>query len=152
MRTLGLALFALVLFVGSPASAQVPNAPTGPARDLPTPVLTAFEKAYPTATISEVSTERNGSALAFRVDSVDKGRRRVIVYTATGSVLETSEQVEEKDLPKPVLDAVHSHPKAVYVKGMKITKSITTYYQLTLRGTRKTTMTVRPDGSLVDFK
>lgn len=58
----------------------------------------------------------------------------------------------EKDLPKPVLDAVHSHKKAVFVKGMKVTRSVTTYYELTLRGTRKTTMVVRPDGSVVDFK
>jgi hypothetical protein len=141
----------LLLFVVS-ALAQVPAAPQGPARDLPTPVLTAFQKSYPGATINNVSTERDGNSLAFRVDATDRGLRRVILYSITGSVIESSEQVSEKDLPKPVLDAMHSQKKAQFVKGMKLTRSVNTYYELTLRGTRKTTMTVKPDGTVLEFK
>jgi hypothetical protein len=150
MRPLALAVFALL--VAASASAQVPNAPQGPARDLPSPVLAAFQKSYPGATINDVTSERDGNSLAFRVDATDKGLRRVVLYSITGSVIESSEQVSEKDLPKPVLDAMHSHKKATFVKGMKVTRSVTTYYELTLRGTRKTTLVVRPDGSVVDSK
>ncbi len=151
MRSLILGACAALL-LASAASAQVPNAPVGPARELPSGILAEFQKSYPGATISGVSTERDGNTLAFRVDSQDKGRRRVLLYSLTGSVIESSEQVDEKDLPKPVADAVHSHKKAVYVKGMKTTRSVTTYYELTLRGTRKTTMIVKPDGAVVSFK
>jgi hypothetical protein len=143
---------ALVLVVACRVSAQVPNAPQGPARELPSSVLTAFQASYPGATISAVNTERDGNSLAFRVDAQDRGLRRVLLYSLHGSVIESSEQVNEKDLPKPVLDAIRSQKKAVFVKGMKVTRSVTTYYELTLRGTRKTTMVVRPDGSLVTAK
>lgn len=146
------ALIVVVLLLAAAASAQVPNAPQGPARDLPSPVLAAFQKSYPSATINRVNTERDGSGMAFRIDATDKGQRRVLLYSLAGSVIEASEQVIEKDLPKPVLDAMRAHRKAVFVKGMKITRSLTTYYELTLRGTRKTTMVVRPDGSVASFK
>jgi hypothetical protein len=150
MRSLAFAV--LVLLVAASASAQIPAAPHGPARDLPSPVLAAFQKSYPNATINSVNTERDGSSMAFRIDATDKGLRRVLLYSLAGSVIESSEQVSEKELPKPVLDAIRSHKKAVFVKGMKITRSLTTHYELTLRGTRKTTMVVRPDGSVVSFK
>jgi hypothetical protein len=150
MRSASFAAFAL--FLAAVALAQVPAAPQGPARDLPSPVLAAFQKSYPNATINSVDTERDGGNMAFRVDATDKGLRRVLLYSLAGSVIEASEQVSEKDLPKPVVDAMRSHRKAVFLKGMKITRSVTTYYELTLRGTRKTTMVVRPDGSVVSFK
>jgi hypothetical protein len=152
MRSLALSVLGSLLLLAVNASAQVPNAPQGPARDVPSPVLAAFQKSYPTATINDVKTERDGNSLAFRLDSTDRGLRRVILYSLTGSVIESSEQVAEKDLPKPVLEAVHAHKKAAFVKGMKVTRSVTTYFELTLRGTRKTTMVVRPDGSVVEFK
>jgi hypothetical protein len=152
MRPLAVSVLGLALLIAVSVSAQVPNAPQGPARDLPTPVLAAFQKSYPMATIHGVSTERDGNSLAFRVDATDKGLRRVLLYSLTGSVIESSEQVNEKDLPKPVLDAMHSQKKVAFVKGMKVTRSITTYYELTLRGTRKTTMVVKPDGTVVDSK
>ena len=121
-RSLLLAACTFTLAFASLAAAQVPGAPTGPGRGLPSPVLGAFEKAYPMATITAASTERQEGQLAFRVEALDRGLRRVIVYNVNGSVLESTEQVDEKDLPKAVVDAAHSHPKAVYVKGVKITQ------------------------------
>jgi hypothetical protein len=86
------------------------------------------------------------------VDSVDKGRRRVVLYETGGSVIEVAEQVDEKDLPKPVADAMHSHPRAIYGTGMKVTRGGVVEYHLTVRGTRKTAMIARPDGTVVSFK
>jgi hypothetical protein len=151
-RSLLLAACTFTLAFASLAAAQVPGAPTGPGRGLPSPVLSAFERAYPMGTITAASTERQEGQLAFRVEALDRGLRRVIVYNVNGSVLESTEQVDEKDLPKAVVDAAHSHPKAVYVKGVKITNGINVRYELTLRGTRKTTMIVKPDGTVVSFK
>lgn len=153
MRSLTLAGAVLLLLMAANAGAQVPPpAPTGPERGLPSAVIAAFQKDYPAAKISGVETEREGTGLVFRVDSIDRGKRRLLVYTVTGSVLESSEQVEEKDLPKPVVDAIHSHKKAQFVRGMKITRSVNTHYELTLKGSRKTTMIVTPDGTVIDFK
>ena len=57
-----------------------------------------------------------------------------------------------KDLPKPVAAAMRSHPRAIFVSGTKVTNGNQVEYRLTLKGTRKTAMVVRPDGTVVSFK
>jgi hypothetical protein len=76
----------------------------------------------------------------------------VVVYDLSGSVLESAAQVDEKDLPPAVVAAVRQQKGAAFVKGMKITRGINTHYELTLRGTRRATMLVKPDGSVIAFK
>jgi hypothetical protein len=93
------------------------------------------------------------SALAQRtVESVENGRRKVVRYDERGTLFEVGEQVDEKELPQPVADAVHSHRRAIYVSGMKFTRGKDVRYELTLRGSRKTAMIARPDGTVVSFK
>ena len=70
----------------------------------------------------------------------------------TGKVIEVAEQVQEAELPKPVADAMHSHPRAIYVSGLKVTRGSNVEYRLTLRGTRKTAMVAKPDGTVLSFK
>jgi hypothetical protein len=123
-----------------------------PAATLPPAVKTAFEKAYPGATISSATPERDGSRTAFRVDGTQNGKRRSVLYDASGGVIEVAEQVEEKELPQPVAAAMHSHPRAIYVSGVKVTRGGSVEYRLTVRGTRKTAMVAKPDGTVVSFK
>jgi hypothetical protein len=119
---------------------------------LPPAVKKAFEQAYPGAAISATAQERDGNQTVFRIESVDKGRRRVLLYDSNGAVIEIAEQVEEKDLPQPVAAAIHSHPRAIYVSGTKVTRGGHVEYRLTVRGTRKTAMVAKPDGTVVSFK
>lgn len=142
----------LVVTIGAFASAQVPASQTGAARALPSTVLNAFQKAYPNAEITGSSQERQDGKIAFRVEAQDKGRHRVLLYDLTGSVIEAAEQVSEGDLPEPVVAAMRQQAHATYVKGMKVTRGLMVHYELTLRGTRKTTMVVKPDGAVVSFK
>jgi hypothetical protein len=114
--------------------------------------MQAFQQAWPGATISASTQERDNNRPAFRIDSVDKGRRRILLYDAGGKVIEVAEPVGEKDLPAPVAAAMRSHPRAIYVGGMKVTRGGRVEYQLTLRGTRKTAMIAKPDGTVVSFK
>jgi hypothetical protein len=123
-----------------------------PAATLPPAVKLAFEKAYPGATISSATQERDGSRAAFRVDSAQHGKRRSVLYDANGAVIEVAEQVEEKELPPPVAAAMHSHPRAIYVSGFKVTRGGSVEYRLTVRGTRKTAMLAKPDGTVISFK
>ena len=123
-----------------------------PAATLPPAVETAFETAYPGATISSTSPERDGNRAAFRVDGTQNGKRRSVLYDASGGVIEVGEQVDEKELPQPVAAAMHSHPRAIYVSGVKVTRGGSVEYRLTVRGTRKTAMVAKPDGTVVSFK
>lgn len=123
-----------------------------PATTLPPSVKSAFEKAYPGATISAATQERESNRTLFRIDSTQNGRRRVVLYDVNGAAIEVAEHVEEKELPQPVAAAMHSHPRAIYVSGLKVTRGSSVEYRLTVRGTRKTAMVVKPDGTVVSFK
>jgi hypothetical protein len=86
------------------------------------------------------------------VESMENGRKKVVVYDARGGVVATSEQVGEKDLPKPVLDAIHSHRRAIFVSAVKVTRKGSVEYQITVRGSRKTAMVAKADGTVLSFK
>jgi hypothetical protein len=65
---------------------------------------------------------------------------------------ERSEPVLEKDLPKPVLDAIRSHRRAIFVSATKVATKSGVEYHITVRGSRKTAMVARPDGTVLSFK
>jgi len=79
----------------------------------------------------------------------------LVALMATGVFAQDKERREavlEKDLPKPVAAAMRSHPRAIFVNATKVTRGGAVEYQLTLKGTRKTAMVVKPDGTVVSFK
>jgi uncharacterized lipoprotein YajG len=147
-KSAGVASVAMLACMSSGVFAQAPASRAF----VPPAVLQAFQQTYPGATISTTAQDRDRARPVFRIESVDKGRRRIVLYEASGSAIEVAEQVEEKDLPRPVADAMHSHPRAIYVNGLKVTRGGNVEYRLTLRGTRKTAMIAKPDGTVVSFK
>jgi hypothetical protein len=147
-RLVGGLLMAAVVTAATVGFAQTAGQPA----TLPPAVTRAFQQAYPGAAISASAQVRDNNRTVFRVEGVDKGRRRVVLYDPTGAVVEVAEQVDEKALPKPVADEMYSHPRAIFVSGLKVTRGGTTEYRLTLRGTRKTAMVVKPDGTVISFK
>ena len=92
------------------------------------------------------------SPSARTVESTVNGRKRVALYNPAGKVVEVSEEVLEKELPKPVADAIHSHRRAIYVSGLKVTRGSNVEYHITVRGSRKTAMVAKPDGTVLSFK
>lgn len=119
---------------------------------VPSAVKKAFAQSYPGATISATAQTRDNNQPAFRIDSTDQGRRRVLLYDAHGKVIEIAEYVQEKDLPKPVADALRSHRRAILVSAMKVTRGGNVEYRLTARGSRKTSMIAKPDGTVLSWK
>ena len=119
---------------------------------LPPEVKKAFDQAYPRATRSATVPQREGTRTLFRIDSVDAGRRRVVLYDAKGVVVEVADQVEERELPKPVLAAIRSHRRAIYVSGMKVTRGRNVEDRITVKGSRRTAMVAKPDGTVVSFE
>jgi hypothetical protein len=141
-------MLASALILTAALLAQAPASGT----PLPAAVKSAFDKAYPGATISSVTQERDNNRPVFRVGGVQSGKRRIVLYDANAAAIEVAEQVEEKELPQPVAAAMHSHPRAIYVSGMKVTRGSSVEYRLTVRGTRKTAMVAKPDGTVISFK
>ena len=89
---------------------------------VPAAVSKAFQQAYPGASISATSQERDADRTVFRVAGLDKGRRRTVLYDPNGTVIEVAEHVDEPELPPPVAAAMHSHPRAIFVSGLKVTR------------------------------
>lgn len=89
---------------------------------------------------------------ATRVETMEKGRKKVVLFDSNGAVLEMSEQVEEKDLPKPVFDAIHSHRRAIFVRAVRVTRKSGVEYQITVSGSRKTALVTRADGTVLSFR
>ena len=137
-----LAVWAALALAQAPANAG----------SIPPEVKKAFEQAYPRATISAAAPQREGTRSLFRIDSVDGGRRRVVLYDAKGAVVEVADQVEERELPKPVLAAIRSHRRAIYVSGMKVTRGRNVEYRITVKGSRRTAMVAKPDGTVISFE
>ena len=86
------------------------------------------------------------------VETIEQGRRKAAVYDANGVVIEMCEQVAEKDLPNPVRDAIHAHRRAIFVSAMKVTRKADLEYHITVRGSRKTAMVVKADGTVLSFQ
>ena len=163
VRSIGLwATACLVLSV--PACSQAPanndstsresasEAPASQATASPTAVTTAFQQAYPTATISSTKQEREKDRTLFRVEGADTGRLRSVLYEANGKVVEVGDQVEEAELPKPVFDAIHAHRRAIFVSALKVTRGADVEYRITVRGSRRTAMVAKADGTVVSFE
>lgn len=128
------------------------QAPASKPPSLPPAVTTAFQQAYPTATISSTKQERDKERTLFRVESTDRGRRRSLLYDSNGKVIEAGEQVEDKQLPRPVFEAIHAHRRAIFVSAMKVTRGSYVEYRITVRGSRRTAMVAKPDGTVLSFE
>ena len=81
-----------------------------------------------------------------------KGWQDSLRSDAAEQVVEVTESVQENELPQPVADAMHSHPRAIFVSATKVTRGGSVEYRLTVRGTRKTAMVAKPDGTVISFK
>lgn len=147
-----LAVAGVVVAVTAAQAQTSQPAPASKAPSVPPAVTKAFQQAYPTATITGTKQERDKERTLFRIDSTDKGRRRSVMYDINGKLIEVGDQVEEKELPRPVFDAIHAHRRAIFVTAMKVTRGANVEYRITVRGSRRTAMVARPDGTVLSFE
>ena len=103
-------------------------------KDLPSAILTAFEKGYPKAQITGVSKETEDSTTYFEIESRDGKIRRDLLYKADGTVKEIEERVTEAELPAAIRQAVaKEYPKGRIQKGEKTTRDNAIEYELIVK-------------------
>jgi Putative beta-lactamase-inhibitor-like, PepSY-like len=73
---------------------------------VPAAVRTAFQKAYPKATIQGCAKEVEDDKTAYEISSTEGKTRRDILYYEDGSVAVAEEAIDTTDLPKPVQQAL----------------------------------------------
>jgi len=146
-----LATAAAMAQTAKPAAQSAPVAKAGAAAaKLPAPILAAFTKAYPNATIKGASKETEDGKTVWEVESIDNGLARDLVYNLDGSVVEFEEQTEPATLPAAVTAALKAkYPKASITKAEKLMKGTTLTYEMALKGAAVKSVEITPDGKIV---
>jgi hypothetical protein len=123
-----------------------------PEEELPRPVLSAFQKTYPGVTLTSAARVQEDGRGLYRIESVDQTHSRGLLYAPDGSLVETTDEVSEGELPDPVRAAARSHPRATIERAARVTRGGKTWYDVTLKGSRKTHLAVEPDGNVLSFQ
>src|SRR5260221_10905909 len=132
------------LWAQSPAPKPAPAKPAAakPAAAkivVPPAIDAAFKKAYPNATIKNVSKEKENGQEQYEVESMENGKTRDLIYLADGSVVEVEDEVAAADVPAPVTAAIKTrYPKATMtrVERLTITKGHVVQYEAALSGAK----------------
>jgi hypothetical protein len=132
--------------------ANTPQEQTVRKKDVPKPILEAFQKAYPKATIKGFSRETDQGQLVYEVESSEEKVNRDITYTPDGTVVSIEETLPVDQLPSAVRSSLEKEfPKAKISKAEKITKGSTTHYEFLFRLGKKKTQEIvlDSDGKIV---
>ena len=123
-------------------------------KDMPAPVLAAFEKAYPSATVKGYGKEVEKGKTYYEIESVDGGRTLDVSYLPDGTVAEIEKGVTEGNLPAPVKDAVaKKHPDGKIEKAEKTTRGAVVQYDVKIAtGKTKVEMSIDPTGKVISEK
>lgn len=138
----------------APAAKPVPAAQAAdPAAALPDPVLAAFRKSYPNATIKNASKETEDGKTVWEVESTENGLGRDLVYNPDGTVVEVEEEIAASAAPAAVSAALKAkYPKGIVTKVEKRTAGKSVTYEFTLTGASVTSAEFTSDGKLVPAK
>ena len=69
---------------------------------VPMSVITAFEKAYPNATVNEYTQKTRGEKVWYSIEFVDGGITKEVKYAADGTLHGSRSDVVARDLPEAV--------------------------------------------------
>lgn len=120
-------------------------------KNLPPAVLTAFQKAYPKATIKDVDKETDSTAVLYEIESVDSGVKRTVIYKADGTLNEVEEEISPAGLPKAVRQTIEkNYPKGKLEKVEKVTKGVVmTFEALIVTGETHTEVVFDSTGKVI---
>ena len=108
--------------------------------DVPATVFSAFEHAYPNASVERVDKEEGQCMTCYEIESKDGKTERSILYTAEGKVCEIKEAINTDALPSAIRTTLsREYSKAKIEKSEKVTCDSTIQYELHLKVGRMTT-------------
>ena len=103
-------------------------------RSVPSEVRTAFQKAYPNATISGCSKEVEEGRTAYEISSTDGKTRRDVLFYPDGTLIVVEETIAAGAIPEPVRQAVsQKFPDYAIELAEKVTREAVVTYEFRLR-------------------
>ena len=119
-------------------------------KGVPEPVLAAFEKAYPNATIKGFSKEKDDAGrMTYEVECEEGTVKRDVTYLPDGTLVSIEEVVEPGEVPPAVKAAVDTKfPSGKILKAEKIIKGEVVTYEFQVRHNgRKTEVVFDANGN-----
>jgi hypothetical protein len=118
-------------------------------KDVPKPILDAFQKSYPNSTIRGYSKETEQGTVVYEIESVDGKVHRDVTYATDGSLVSVEESLTFADLPEPVRNTLaKEYPKAKVSTCEKVMKgSMTRFEVLIARDKERYELVLNPDGT-----
>jgi len=116
---------------------------------VPAPVLAAFGKAYPKATVRSYEFDRVNGVTIYQIESVEGGLAREATYKPDGTAIEIREAVPPRALPPSVTKVVDTlKPKATIRRAQRVTRGDWVQYQVSLlQGTKKSRLVCDATGT-----
>ena len=99
-------------------------------KDVPAPVLAAFAKAYPHATVKGYAKEMKNGNSVYEVESMEGATHLDVSFAADGKLLVVEESMAMKDVPAVVQQALEKkYPKAKVSLAEKVMEGNTVAYE-----------------------
>jgi uncharacterized membrane protein YkoI len=137
-NTLALSLFTLafvMLAVGAQVNAKEEEVPLD---QLPKAVLDAVKAKFPGAKLTEAEKETKDGKTTYEIGLEQKGQEYTVSATAEGKITEVEREVEIKDLPKAVTDAIKKkYPNAKMEEAEEVTADNKTTYEVIVKSGKK---------------
>jgi hypothetical protein len=148
--------FAVVLGFAVLAAGARADEEKVPLGKLPKAVLQSVKKRFPDAEMKQAGKEIEAGKTVYEVSIKDKGHRIDVSLTPEGTILELEREIEAKDLPRAVAQALQTkYAQATYITIEEVIKvqdgkEKLEYYEVTLvtAGNKKMEVTVTPKGQL----
>jgi Putative beta-lactamase-inhibitor-like, PepSY-like len=101
---------------------------------VPPAVHTAFQTAYPKATIRDCSKEIEKGKVAYEISSTEDKTRRDILYHEDGTLIVVEEAIPAGELPEPVRLAIgKKYPGRPVTLAERLTRDSTVSYEIRLK-------------------
>lgn len=124
-----------VLAVGAPAIAKEEKVPLD---KVPKAVLDAVKAKFPGAKLTEAEKETKDGKTTYEIGLEQKGQEYTVSATAEGKITEVEREVEIKDLPKAVTDAIKKkYPNAKMEEAEEVTADNKTTYEVIVKNGKK---------------
>ena len=119
-------------------------------KQIPAAVLTAFQTAYPNATIKGQSVETENGKKFYEIESVDGKTKRDLLYTPDGKAVEVEESLDISTLPDVMISTISKeYPKGKIIRGEKVTATSVTYEFQVKVGKKTKEIVLDPSGKLL---
>ncbi|MDQ6664782.1 MAG: PepSY-like domain-containing protein [Acidobacteriota bacterium] len=118
-------------------------------KDVPAAVVSGVARDYPNTPLKTWEKDMRDGAPIYEVGIPKAGAIETLVYSAEGKLIETEDDFPVKNLPAPVVDAVHKkYPRATIRSADKVTRGSEIRYEVGLKGADKKEVVVSSAGEI----